>query len=330
MADQTQQADGQQTQQNLTFDLGTIASAFGAKQEELEAIFKDEAGNYVADAPVKFREFVTKDRVTNQDTARRDGIRARMLEIEETIRKEFGITDKSELLPLVKAVVAREKSEAEKLKAELEGKKGTTKSLKDIAPDDAEGINFALNHPIFQQKIKEYQDQANTAKTEFEQFRERIEAEKTRVMVERLALQYLNEYNPVVDEDGNRALSHQKGFISDIFSRVGKFEFDGDAIKEMYDAKGEKIKDQDHIFINFEQLVKKVVAPSWYKSHPANPNVGTPNTTGRDAAASAAGVVIPEWSKLNDQQRDDYIRAESDYLKRLELAKSLDRFMQTR
>lgn len=311
--------------ENLTLE--ALASVFGQPVEDFTALFAEQGKEGESPKPLTGDAVVSKlAEVFKAETNRfyaegtKKGKRERMLEFEKNIRAKYGATLNQEGEALIDAVVAAKTGELETLRSELETLKSKgPKSLKEI--DENEAKAFIVNHPFFKTEIEQREAAVKAKEQEFEQFKSEIENRQILSVVERQANEVLmQQFRPKLPENATVAKNIVTAFVGHLLSSA-KFKLGEDNNPQAIDDHGDPVKDENFRELNFSQFVLSK-APAWFEQHPVDPNKSAPGANGQTNGQGAAGIVIPDWSKMSDEDAANTILNASDLSKKLLLSES--------
>lgn len=319
--------------EDYSLSLSGIAAALGESPDTFLAQFVEQAEGEETPKPVasevateRLKAYVEGLKARVSETEKRKGIRERMLQVEAEVKAAYGIpaTEKKELIPLIAAIVEKHKAAADDAQRKLEEvtSKGIKASdLKGLSEEEAKA--FIANHPFHAQALDAIKAEVAKREEIFEAFKQQIETEKVTGVVNTRALELLDDvYRPKLSDKPEINKRMKDAFLREL-REMATFKLSENGIKAL-DAQGEPLKNSNYIEMTFDQLVLSL-APNYFEQHPVDPNKSAPGAS--NGKTASAGVVIPDWSKMN---RDDIVPTvlkEADPGKRDELRKSATAFL---
>jgi len=282
--------------EGLKFDAAHLAAAFGLSVEDFTANFttKEEGKDPVLlpaeELPTKLKTLYDTEKARFVTEGEKIGKRNRMAEFEENLRNKFGKGMKQQGESLVDAIVAAKEAEIAEWKAKAEGSK--VKNI-DEMPEEKK-IEFVVNHPKFAEKMKEFEVKLAEKESEFVAYKTQIERRAIIEAVQARAKSVLDEFAPKLPEDPKIAQNQISLFIKAVENSAG-FKIESNEIIPL-DADGNPLKDENYRHLNFAEFVKKEAA-KYFVPHPVDPKKQAPPANG-----GGAGVEIPDWSKMTQEE----------------------------
>lgn len=244
----------------------------------------------------------------------RMGARTRMNEFEAKLREKYGVEGRTEGEALVDAIVGRYEQKAAKALEDLELAK-KAKPTDKMTEDEIKTL--IANHEFFQASLNEERKKATEIAEQFNQYKQAEEKRRVTDQIGAQALEVLKSYNPVETDDDTINSNLRRTYQMAVLNGAD-FRQTENGIEVLDKATGEPLKDQNFRIISFGQYVEGV-ARQFYKQHAADPRKAAPNGGG---GGGNAGVQIPDWSKMTQDEIFQRVLDEKDPAKRQVLLES--------
>lgn len=316
-----------------TVSLTALAIAFGETPESFAAQFVEQIEGEESPKQItgdalteKLKAVISETRTRFLTEGEKMGKRKRMTEFETAMRAKYGEQFKQQGESMVEAIVTFKEQEAERLRVELESLKS-----KGIRPSDLKGLSdedakaFIANHPFHAETLAAAKAEVAAKEAALEDFKRQIESEKITGAVQTRALELLEtEYRPKLTGNTEIDKRTKQAFLRELLD-TAKYKVEETGQILALDAHGEPLKSPTtYLPLPFDQLALNTAA-NWFERHPVDPNKQAPGASG--GKATAAGVAIPDWSKMAKNDIWPTIQKETDPNKRATLLESATAFL---
>ena len=302
-----------------TVSLTALAIAFGEAPESFASQFVEQIEGEENPKPITGDALTEKLKAVFSETRNRfltegkkAGARERMSAVEEELRAAYGAQYKQQGKPLVDAIVAAERQEAERLRAELDGLKSKgikASDLKGLSDEDAKA--FIANHPFHAESLASAKAEVEAKEAALEAFKQQVEAEKVTGAVQSRALELLEtEYRPKLTGNAEIDKRTRQAYLRELLE-TAKYKVEEGKITAL-DAHGDVLKNPaNYLEMTFDQLALNTAA-NWFERHPVDPNKQAP---GASAGKGTSAVTMPDWSKMTTEEINARVLSEPDAAK---------------
>lgn len=314
-----------------TLSLESLALALGEAPETFVSQFVEQADGKEAPKPLtgsaleeKLKAVFAETKTRFLTEGQKMGKRERMSEFETKIRQKYGEQFKQQGESLVEAIVALKEREIEDLRNQIEAA-----STKGIKASDLKGLSdeeakaFIANHPFHAEALNAAKAEADAKAKELEAFKQEVEVKAITGAVQSRAMELLEtEYRPKLTGNAEIDKRTRQAYLRELLESA-KYKVEDGKITAL-DQHGDVLKNPaNYLEMTFDQLALNVAA-NWFERHPVDPNKNAPGPPG---GKGVAGVVIPDWSKMSQDEIGQAVLSEKDLAKREVLLQSATAFL---